>query len=64
MSLAAKYRLARTVKKGVIVAMKCFEGNPFDGDTIEPTLEQLERIVKPLGGERPKKVHLRSRRKR
>lgn len=51
-----KVSVSRTAKKGVIVAMKCFEGNPYDGDTIAPTLEQLERIVKPLGGERPKKV--------
>ena len=59
-----KVSVSRTVKKGVIVAMKCFEGNPYDGDTIEPTLQQLERIVMPLGGERPQKGHLRSRRKR
>ena len=51
-----KVSVSRTVKKGVIVAMKCFEGNPYDGDTIAPTLEQMERIVKPLGGDRPKKV--------
>lgn len=51
-----KVSVSRTVKKGVIVAMKCFEGNPYDGDTIEPSLEQLERILSPLGGKRPSKV--------
>jgi len=36
--------------------MKCFRGNPYDGDTIAPTLEQMERILGPIGGQIPKKV--------
>ena len=48
-----KVSVGRTSKKGVITAMKCFLGNPYDGDTIGATLEQVERVVNPLGGKRP-----------
>lgn len=51
-----KISICRTMKKGVITAMKSFTGNPYDGDTIEPTLEQLERIISPLEGKLPQKV--------
>lgn len=51
-----KVSVSRTMGKGVITAMKCFEGNPYDGHTIAPTLEQLARIVEPLGGKIPATV--------
>ena len=51
-----KVSVGRTAGKGVITGMKCFRGNPYDGDTIAPTLEQMERILEPIGGQTPKKV--------
>jgi IS5 family transposase len=51
-----KVSVSRTANKGVITGMKSFEGNPYDGDTIAPTLEQIERIVTPIGGKRPRTV--------
>jgi IS5 family transposase len=33
-----------TKKSGVVVAAKNFKGNPYDGNTLEPTLEQSERL--------------------
>lgn len=33
-----------------------FLGNPYDGDTIEPSLQQMQRIVEPIGGQKPKTV--------
>jgi IS5 family transposase len=51
-----KVSVSRTVGKGVITAMKCFKGNPYDGDTIEATLEQMERVLSPIGGTRPEIV--------
>jgi IS5 family transposase len=52
----AKCSVARTANKGVITAMKCFEGNPYDGDTIEATLKQHQRVVAAVGGGLPQKV--------
>lgn len=52
----AKVSVSRTAKKGVIVGMLNFLGNPYDGDTIAPSLEQIKRIVEPLGGQKPKTV--------
>jgi IS5 family transposase len=51
-----KVSVGRTAGKGVITGMKCFRGNPYDGDTIAPTLEQMERILEPIGGQTPKNV--------
>jgi transposase, IS5 family len=51
-----KISICRTMEKGVITAMKSFTGNPYDGDTIEPTLQQLERIIEPLDGKLPEVV--------
>lgn len=51
-----KISICRTMGKGVITAMKSFTGNPYDGDTIEPTLQQLERIIGPLNGKLPEVV--------
>jgi len=40
-----KVSLAKTVKSGIIVGVMSFTGNPFDGDTLEPQLAQVERIT-------------------
>lgn len=50
----SKVSVARTSKSGVIVGMKSFTGNPYDGDTLEDSLEQVERVRKDAGGNRPK----------
>lgn len=49
-----KVSVARNAKDGVIVGMKSFTGNPYDGDTLEASLEQIERILQDAGGDRPK----------
>lgn len=49
-----KVSVARNAKDGVIVGMKSFTGNPYDGDTLEASLEQIERIRQDAGGDRPK----------
>ena len=54
-----------TAKRQIILAVKAFEGNPHDGRTIAPLLEQMEaggmRLPKTLaydrGGRGPKEVH-------
>lgn len=51
-----KVSVARNAKNGVIVGMKSFTGNPYDGDTLEASLEQIERIRQDAGGDRPKIV--------
>jgi transposase, IS5 family len=40
-----KASIAKTCKSGIIVGAMSFEGNPFDGDTLEPQLAQVERIT-------------------
>jgi IS5 family transposase len=52
----AKISVSRTAGKGVIVGMLNFLGNPYDGDTIEPSLQQILRIVEPIGGQKPQTV--------
>ncbi|MCB0694743.1 MAG: IS5 family transposase [Saprospiraceae bacterium] len=49
-----KVSVARNAKSGVIVGMKSFTGNPYDGDTLEASLDQIERIRRNAGGDRPK----------
>ena len=51
-----KVSVARNAKSGVIVGMKSFTGNPYDGDTLETSLDQIERIRRDAGGDRPKTV--------
>jgi IS5 family transposase len=31
-------------ERGVVLAAKAFEGNPYDGNTLEPSLEQFQRL--------------------
>lgn len=40
-----KVSIAKTRKSGIIVGVKSFEGNPFDGDTLAPQLAQVGRIT-------------------
>lgn len=49
-----KVSVTRAVKSGVIVGMKSFKGNPYDGDTLIEALDQVERVRKDAGGNRPK----------
>lgn len=44
-----KASLASTKRNGIIVGAKVFEGNPYDGDTLAPTVDQVERLT----GSRP-----------
>lgn len=48
-----KVSVTRTSKSGVIVGMKSFKGNPYDGDTLLDALDQVERVRKDAGGNRP-----------
>lgn len=48
-----KVSVTRTSKSGVIVGMKSFKGNPYDGDTLYDALDQVERVRKDAGGSRP-----------
>jgi transposase, IS5 family len=48
-----KVSVTRTSKSGVIVGMKSFTGNPYDGDTLDAALMQVERVRKDAGGDRP-----------
>jgi len=45
MSLETKWGIIVTGNKGrkIITAVKAFKDNPYDGHTIEPLLEQMER---------------------
>lgn len=40
----SKASILMTKTKGIIVGAKSFQGAPYDGNTLEPTLEQAERI--------------------
>ena len=40
-----KVSITKTRKSGIIIGVLSFEGNPFDGDTLEPQLAQVERIT-------------------
>lgn len=51
-----KVSVARAAKSGVIVGMKSFTGNPYDGHTLEPALDQVEKIRTSVGGNRPKRA--------
>jgi transposase, IS5 family len=46
----SKVSIATTRTKGIIVGALSFEGNPYDGNTLAPTLDQVERLT----GRRPK----------
>ena len=48
-----KVSVARTALSGIIVGMKSFIGNPYDGDTLAPALDQVERVRQGAGGDRP-----------
>ncbi|THH34198.1 IS5 family transposase, partial [Neolewinella litorea] len=48
-----KVSVARTALSGIIVGMKSFVGNPYDGDTLAPALEQVQRVREDAGGDRP-----------
>jgi IS5 family transposase len=48
-----KVSVVRGAHSGVIVGMKSFPGNPYDGHTLEASLDQVERIRKDAGGDRP-----------
>jgi transposase, IS5 family len=45
----SKVSIATTRRKGVAVGILAFEGNPYDGNTLAPTLDQVERVT----GKRP-----------
>ena len=44
-----KVSIATTSTKGIIVGALAFDGNPYDGNTLEPTLDQVEQLT----GKRP-----------
>lgn len=48
-----KVSVARTALSGVIVGMKSFKENPYDGDTLQDSLEQVERVRVDAFGDRP-----------
>ena len=49
----SKASLIRTLNSRVITAVKTFKGNPYDGDTLEPTLSESASIT----GKRPKRCY-------
>ena len=49
-----KVAVVRNAGSGVITAMKSFEGNPYDGDTLVDSLAQSQRVREDVGGNRPK----------
>jgi len=51
-----KVSVARASDSGVIVGMKSFKGNPYDGDTLKDALDQVERIRVAAGGTRPERA--------
>jgi IS5 family transposase len=40
-----KSSIAKTLKSGIIVGAKAFTGNPYDADTLDPQLRQIERLT-------------------
>jgi len=50
-----KVSVTRTAKSGVILGMKSFEGNPYDGNTLDEAFEQVDRICSVLAGTLPKR---------
>lgn len=48
-----KVAVVRTAKSGVIVGVTSFEKNVYDGHTLQPALEQCQRIRETIGGNRP-----------
>jgi IS5 family transposase len=50
----SKVAIVRTAKSGVIVGMKSFAENVYDGHTLEPALAQSQLIREQIGGNRPK----------
>ncbi|VAW87381.1 Bll1957 protein [hydrothermal vent metagenome] len=50
----SKVSIACTALSKVIMGIKCFEGSPYDGHTLAPSLEQVDRVRADLGGTRPK----------
>lgn len=40
-----KTSLVKTIKSGIIIGAMAFEENFYDGDTLEPQLEQVERLT-------------------
>lgn len=48
-----KVSVTRTAKSGVIVGMHSFRGNPYDGDTLKESVQQVERVRKDALGNRP-----------
>jgi transposase, IS5 family len=44
-----KVSIATTKTKGIVVGALAFRGNPYDGDTLDPTLKQVQN----LAGKRP-----------
>ena len=48
-----KVAVVRTGKSGVVVGMKNFTRNIYDGHTLKPTLAQCERVRSSIGGTRP-----------
>lgn len=48
-----KVAICRAAKSGVIVGMKSFEENIYDGHALEPALDQAQRIREQAGGNRP-----------
>lgn len=49
-----KVAVVRTEKSGVIVGVQSFETNVYDGHSLAPALEQCQRILEQIGGNRPK----------
>ena len=51
-----KVAVVRGRKTGIISSVKRFSGNPHDSKTLEESLSQSERVIKSVGGTRPKKA--------
>ncbi len=52
----SKVAVVRGAQSGVIVGMRNFNTNAYDGHTLEPALAQSERVRVAVGGNRPKRV--------
>jgi len=51
-----KVSVVRNAKSGVITGIKSYAKNIYDGHTLQPALEQCQRIRESLGGKRPEKA--------
>ena len=51
-----KVSVTRGAESGVILGMKSFTGNPYDGHTLAASLNQVQRVREEAGGDRPKRA--------